>query len=271
MQKQLKNINKFDVECDPSFPIYCFSYTQQYKTYTDMHAHGLGELGICIEGSGLFFVDNKIYTFQKGDMSYIEPDSLHIAQSADQSPSKWYFISFDTAYFDTKTNGSLLFHNNNIYTLARLLVNELLESESDRRAVELLLKTCMHLVSKTEAKKPDIESEKEFSAVLPALQYILQKYREEIGVKALANECHLSVSRFGNVFKHSVGISPMAYLAEVRMAAAANLLRETDRSVMQIASDVGYDTLSSFNREFKKTYAISPLRYRKSMFNSTDR
>lgn len=268
MQKQLHCIKKLDVQYDKQFPISCFMYIQPYKTYSDMHVHSCAELGICLEGSGLFFIKNKIYTFKKGEISYVMPGYPHIAQSSDHNPSKWFFISFDPDYFGIKQENdrSLLFHDNEIFIIIKLLATELLKEQKDKIVCELLLKTCMRLISRAAENFPVIDSENEFSSVLPALQFILQNYGEQIDTKALAEVCHLSVGRFREVFKKSVGNSPIAYLAQVRMMAAADLLRETSKPVAQIAVEVGYATLSSFNREFQKTYSVSPLKFRKQKF-----
>ena len=266
MQKQLNRVKKVDVRYDKDFPVSCFMYMQPYKTYSDMHVHDCAELGICLEGSGLFFIKNKIYTFKKGEISYVMPGYPHIAQSADHNPSKWFFISFDPEYFGIKYDRSLLFHNSEAFVIIKLLAEELLKEQKDKIICELLLKTCMRLISRNAENFPVIDSENEFSSVLPALQFILQNYSEPIDTKALAEVCHLSVSHFREVFKKSVGNSPIAYLAQVRMMAAADLLRETDLPVAQIASETGYTTLSSFNREFQKTYSVSPLKFKSQKF-----
>ena len=268
MQKQLKPVKKVFVDYPADFPLSCFMYMQPYKTYNDMHEHSCAELGICLEGSGLFFIANKIYTFKKGEISFVMPGCPHIAQSADHNPSKWYFISFEPDFFDIelKKDGSIIFRDGDVFNIIKLLAGELLNESVDKTICSLLLKTCMHFILRSADSIPAIDSRKDFSTVLPALQYILQNYAEHIDTKILAEVCHLSVGHFREVFKQSIGNSPIAYLAQVRMLAAADMLRETDRPVAQIASDAGYTTLSSFNREFQKTYSVSPLKFRKLNF-----
>jgi transcriptional regulator GlxA family with amidase domain len=56
----------------------------------------------------------------------------------------------------------------------------------------------------------------------------------------------------------------MAYLADWRLQLAAESLRTTSRSVLQIAGEVGYDSEAAFNRAFKRRFSTPPARYRRS-------
>ncbi len=64
-------------------------------------------------------------------------------------------------------------------------------------------------------------------------------------------------------FKKYVGVSPIEYLIRQKMNYAALLLRQTDKSVLQISSQIGYDSLSYFISQFKKRFGASPGQYRK--------
>ncbi|MEO8549296.1 MAG: helix-turn-helix transcriptional regulator [Kofleriaceae bacterium] len=63
-------------------------------------------------------------------------------------------------------------------------------------------------------------------------------------------------------FTALVGESPLQYLARWRMGRAAELLRETRRRVAEIAVDVGYDSVPSFNKAFRKWQGDTPTAFR---------
>ena len=64
-------------------------------------------------------------------------------------------------------------------------------------------------------------------------------------------------------FKNTMGTSFIEYLNEYRLTMASRLLVSSDSSILAIASEVGFDNLSYFNRSFKKRFGQTPREYRK--------
>jgi AraC-like DNA-binding protein len=81
--------------------------------------------------------------------------------------------------------------------------------------------------------------------------------------EALAREVFLSRSAFAERFTAVIGVPPMKYLTTWRMQVAAQRLRESSRSVAQIAADVGYESEAAFARAFKRAFSMSPAQWRK--------
>jgi AraC-like DNA-binding protein len=72
----------------------------------------------------------------------------------------------------------------------------------------------------------------------------------------------LSRTRLADRFRHFLGMSPIAYLTDWRMRMAAEALEKTDKSVVEVAMDVGYNSEAAFNRAFKRTYNFPPAQFR---------
>jgi AraC-like DNA-binding protein len=79
----------------------------------------------------------------------------------------------------------------------------------------------------------------------------------------LAREACLSRSAFADRFTALIGVPPIKYLTTWRMQVAAQRLRESRRSMAQIAADVGYESEAAFARAFKREFAMSPAQWRK--------
>jgi len=79
---------------------------------------------------------------------------------------------------------------------------------------------------------------------------------------ALAEKVGVSRSVLAERFRHYLHQPPMAYLTRWRLQLGARALTSTNRSVAEIASDVGYETEASFNRAFKRHFHSPPARYR---------
>ena len=84
-------------------------------------------------------------------------------------------------------------------------------------------------------------------------------------VAELAAEVGASRSVIAQRFVHFLGESPMTYLLRWRLQLAAKLLTTTRRTVLQVASDVGYASEAAFNRAFKREFDLPPAKYRRKV------
>lgn len=101
-----------------------------------------------------------------------------------------------------------------------------------------------------------------------SLRYINRHYQEDIRISDLAQTEYLSVSRYIAVFREAMGMPPSQYLIRVRLNAACVLLRESDYSVKEIGSMVGYHEPHYFYNLFKRNIGMSPGEYRQAIGNA---
>jgi AraC-like DNA-binding protein len=85
-----------------------------------------------------------------------------------------------------------------------------------------------------------------------------------LSLDELARLCHLSTSSFKRKFKEVFNTSPKKYISQKKIEKAAILLKTDNSRVSDIAWDVGFDSLSTFNRNFIALYGKSPSEYRLS-------
>jgi AraC-like DNA-binding protein len=81
-------------------------------------------------------------------------------------------------------------------------------------------------------------------------------------VEQLATEAGLSRAAFARRFTALVGEPPLTYLTRWRMTTAAQLLRQTDKTLDQLAAAIGYGSAFAFAKAFRREYAITPGSYR---------
>jgi transcriptional regulator GlxA family with amidase domain len=84
----------------------------------------------------------------------------------------------------------------------------------------------------------------------------------EIDIDGLAEIAHMSKRSFLRAFHQATGSSPIAWLIELRIQRAANLLRMTRKSITEIAFEVGFNDSNYFTRQFKKVTNLTPGSYR---------
>lgn len=83
-----------------------------------------------------------------------------------------------------------------------------------------------------------------------------------LSVEELAKLCHMSTSSFKRKFKEVYHESPKKYIARKKIERAEQLLKVHDNRVSDVAYDVGFETVSTFNRSFKSVTGKSPSEYR---------
>ena len=95
------------------------------------------------------------------------------------------------------------------------------------------------------------------------LEYIDTHYCENIEVTNLATSCHMSYSKFSRQFKRLYGMSCKAYIHDVRINKAQDLLLFTTFDLAAISAEVGYSDSSHLIKQFKRLKKITPHQYRK--------
>ncbi|WP_249863671.1 helix-turn-helix domain-containing protein [Paenibacillus konkukensis] len=91
--------------------------------------------------------------------------------------------------------------------------------------------------------------------------YMQRHYREDIRIDTLAEMAQLHPSYYSQVFKQEMGKTPIAYLTQLRMNKAKEMLLLTDKPVREVAGSVGYADEFYFSRRFKETSGSAPSLY----------
>lgn len=95
-----------------------------------------------------------------------------------------------------------------------------------------------------------------------AQDWIEQHYQQQSNINALAAMVNLSPRTFSRRFKSATGVTPLAYIQNVRIEQAKKQLEGTLATPEQITHEVGYEDISSFTRLFKVNTGLSPTQYR---------
>lgn len=94
--------------------------------------------------------------------------------------------------------------------------------------------------------------------------YLIANIDQRITIDTLARQYLINPTTLKSAFKSVYGTSLAAHMKEHRMELAARMLRDTKRSISEIAEAVGYDSQSRFSCAFKNVYHILPSEYRKN-------
>ncbi len=102
-----------------------------------------------------------------------------------------------------------------------------------------------------------------------ARDYIVENFDRDISVADAAGYVFLSQGYFTRAFRDETGMSPMAFLMQVRVARACKLLEQRDIKISGIASMVGFSSPQRFNAAFRKHTGMTPMEYRKNRLSGS--
>ena len=94
-------------------------------------------------------------------------------------------------------------------------------------------------------------------------RYLQEHLAEEVSLSVLAEEFHLSAQYISQLFKNEIGVGFLAYLTNIRMERAKQLLLSTSLSIAEVSEQSGYGDYRVFTKVFKKSEGITPSQYRR--------
>ena len=284
MQNRSREIHVNPIPLDPAFPINVSGLdVQTDRPISFLHVHNHLELGYCYSGSGIFVVGEKVLPFQAGDVTFINSSEVHLASSAPGTVSEWVWMMIDplrmgggddggaaAVWLDPAPLAGPAFQNvltpECVPDAARIVLRIVEEWRARRPGVEWVLRglvwELMVIVRRSAPEAREPAARGDYERLAPALQTLARDYAAALRIDQLAHSCGLSEPHFRRLFLRTLGRSPRAYWYDLRLRLAASLLRGTRRSVLEISQDVGFETLSSFNRLFKAHFGQPPRQWR---------
>ncbi len=249
-----------------------------------MHNHNFLELGYLENGSGVFNVDDKIIPVKGPAVSIIYDGQFHSAQSNPDSPCVWRFLYLDvtcampnvdknylkslrfSSYSNYNFNSVITKSENElIFSLVKDIIEQCANKGKSHKKIiegELLTLLALHSSSMIRTNENADKNIETFEKIQPAINIINTNFGCNIKIPDLAKKCFLSESSLRRLFIAFCGLSPDGYLHKVRMNIACARLLSGNMNIIDVALECGYPTLSSFNRQFKKTFGVSPSKWK---------
>lgn len=248
-----------------------------------LHYHHCLELGICLSGTGEAHIENRIYKFQEGDIQCVNANIPHMSIADTGAPCNWIWLFVDIQKLLLNNRGKITdellkisdIGFNGVFSpyehpeLARL-INALTEISCDDGYSVLYNTLLVGQILIESARIGDIDKNSKklpvSAKIKPALLYIRENYADSqlMTAEKIAASCNLSTSHFRSLFKTDIGMTLPQYINLTRLSAAVHLLQSTDKTISNIATDVGYNEVPYFTKAFKDEFGISPKEMRKS-------
>lgn len=239
----------------------------------NIHYHSFWELEFIISGSGIYEINNISYPIKPGTMFLTTPADYHTYSLKRDESFEFFGVQFRSEHLDNTVSSYL-------YSCAEPIVVTFegerffaMYDSLDRLTRVFFEKQPMYeIMTRNIIENICIEAAREIMSDLPrrgddmairsAVIFIKNNYREHITLREAANAAGLSDAYFSHIFSAVMGIGFSAYVRDVRLDAAANLLKSTDLSIKEICYDTGFGNRNYFTEAFRNHFGMSPREYR---------
>ena len=224
-----------------------------------LHLHNSFELAYVYKGQLMLTVDGSAYTVTEGQAALLFPNQIHGYQRDGYSDA--YVCIFpgdlvgDFAKMAQKSRPV-----SPIFEMEAALADDIAASAGERLLLQSHLYRMLHTFQKTAVYSPHAASGSELTGDI--VTRIAARHTEALTLQIIARELGYDHKYLSAVLQKGLHTTFRALLNEYRISHAKELLMRTDSPVEQIAGECGYESLCSFNRNFKALTDTTPSLYR---------
>ncbi|NGP46432.1 AraC family transcriptional regulator [Bacillaceae bacterium SIJ1] len=251
------------------------------KDVVKSHHHSSHQLLYNLEGEGVCTLDYEEYPITPDSFIIIPPFTEHSISS--KSKTTILVLEFDVRDYSEDVQQRLIakvFQKGVVQQVSmfegselRQLLRKMLYEQSNANDLwEIALKVYMTELlfiiarSQQEVKYADTNTLR----VERIKQYIETHYFDIKSAEDIASKLGVSKRYIQSIYKEHYGCTPMQYLTDVRLGVVKKLLLETDKDIVSICFEVGFESLATYYRLFKKQTGVPPKMYRKTYQGRVD-
>ncbi|WP_246748578.1 helix-turn-helix domain-containing protein [Rhizobium setariae] len=251
------------------------------------HFHREFELTLTLNSEGRRFIGDHIGTYGDGDLVLLGPNLPHTwASDLKQDESGphvalviWFTSEWLSGLVQTMPElsrlkdlasraGRGIQFSQHMGERVRPLIEAMTEQSPSQRLLGLL--EALLLLSEDGAsvalaspdRRQQVFAEGDRPRIERVLDHLHGHYSERLTVSDLARTAHLSESGLHRLFRRHTMMTVSEYISQLRVGRACQLLIATQQPIALVATDVGYDNLSNFNKQFKALKGTTPRAFR---------
>lgn len=224
------------------------------------------------EGEGIMETRDNTYHIKPGTIILLHPNVWHRYKPLRKTGWFEHYIGFNGEAADKFIKSSDLLRDMRVMeigfheSILQDFNEACLEAQNERPGYH---QVCSGLVMHILGQIISVKKNENFShtqienTIQKACMIIRENVQENINIESIARDLNVDYSIFRKAFKKYTGLSPMQYHTSLRMKQAAFLLTNTDLTIKEISSNLGFCSLYYFSKLFKEKVRVSPNEFRK--------
>lgn len=257
----------------PDSGVYLYESAHPKGEYVSHHYHDQYQILYALKGEGEIEIDGKRQNFCEDSVLFIVPNSIHsiyashkltVLVLAFSEESLGSFVDKGLLHFFQNVSKHFELDFVSASEIRQLFRKMLFEQTNYDQLCQFtgsiyLLETLIILIRLLKMKKFNDAND---MRSIQMKEYIDKHYFEEITAENLSSRFGISTRYMNDIFKAKYHETPLQYLQKVRINRAQELLIKTEKEIVSICFEVGYETLSTFYRTFRNLVGMSPHKYR---------
>ena len=246
-----------------------------------VHKHQFYEIFYILEGSIGHVLNGEARTLHAGDMVFLNLDDIHYFERVEGNTCKHRDIIMHTDFFDSLSSFlgddfKYAYHNNLLPKVLSLSLEQMedyehritnailtasIKSEYRMASIRALCICLLNHLVEERIRHNDTYYPMWFRELLG--RFHMNEFLR-VGLDDILKPFHFNKSYLCRRFRQYTGYTMTEYLNQIRLQQAAFQLQYTDNTILSVCNNVGFSSVSYFNKLFKQTYGVSPKCFRKS-------
>ncbi len=261
----------------------CF-YSSRHDANTNIHIHNCCEVLFCLSGGKNFFIHDRIYEVESGDIFILNQFENHKITSDEDSTFERYVLQINPEFLHrassevTDLSQCFYIRNKNIsHKISttpeqfKVLSDLFKRLDTDTGYGDEIIKQIIVTEILVQINEMFVENNKDYTytlnyenqSLIKALKFINDNYDKEITLDIISKNIYISQNELCALFKNHLGTTVKKYITSRRITKAKRLLKKGS-TVSETAALCGFDDYTSFIRAFKQAVGMPPGQYKKS-------
>ncbi|NQX62071.1 helix-turn-helix transcriptional regulator [Paenibacillus qinlingensis] len=291
----LDDLHEGRIHGDLMFPLSVYQVEKVNDVFFNYHWHEEIEFIYMTQGSACFYIGSSLTELQQGESLLIPSGQLHACYPASEFPAYFHAIVFDSHLLSSSAYDVIqskyiqpwmeqrlilpsIYRSTDSWEqhVRPMLVDIIKQFEGKPLGYELKIKANLlaifaellpHGELSADLPRNAIQGSK-IERIKPALQFMHEQYNQRIMIPELAGLIGMSEGHFCRFFKAIVKKTPIEYLNFYRVEKAMKCLEDPKIKIIDVASEVGFESPSYFIKTFKALKQMTPSNYRKLIRDS---
>ena len=224
------------------------------------HLHMCYELVILLDGELTINIGDTPYVLKKNNALLIFPNQLHSFKSENSHHILFLFSPKYIQSYAKEVQGFI--PENNLISISQNMIDDFLSLNENSTKFEIkgcLYKMCGYF-HRTATYKASYNDEN--NLLTSIFSFVEKNFNKDCSLSELSKATGREYTYLSRIFKQFTGISYVQYVNMMRLNYAGYLLHNTDLSILECSIECGYNSLRSFNRNFKSYHGVTPKDYR---------